>query len=174
MNGLKKRWDITKNWHLVYPIVGLLGLGYSSFKLAMLFGSLNSLLTVVLAIVLFFVLLKATLALFKFLEKRWKVTYRWQVIRIFIVFAITGSLSVIVTKPLFELVGITKANFSKFTLGIALFYVLKFFLILPIYKILLAFFGWLFGEYRFFLNFALKMASRMGFKRFLEKFAPKQ
>ena len=91
-------------------------------------------------------------------------------IRIFIVFAITGSLSVIVTKPLFELVGFTKENFTGLAIGMFVYYVLKFLLILPFYKVLLVFFGWLFGEYQFFLNFALKMASRLGFKRWVEKF----
>jgi len=173
MNWFKQRWEITKNWQLLYPIVGVLGLAYSAYKLALLFGVNSSLITGVIAGIIFFALLQLTLQLFKFLEKRWKVSNRWKVIRIFIIFAITGSLSVIVTNPIFNAIGFTRPNFESIPLGIALYYVLKFLLILPFYKVLLVFFGWLFGEYQFFLKFALKMASRLGFKRLIEKFEQK-
>jgi len=35
-------------------------------------------------------------------------------------------------------------------------------IILPIYKVLLVFFGWVFGEFHFFWNFAKKMLRSMG------------
>ncbi len=173
MSNFKQRWEITKNWQLLWPIAGLIGLGYSAFKLANLFPVENLYIVLSISLTLFYVLLKLTLKLFKFLEKRWKVDHRWQVIRIFIIFAITGSMSVIVTEPIFKGIGFVKSNFVELPLGTTLFYILKFLLILPFYKVLLVFFGWVFGEYKFFLNFALKMASRFGFKRLVEKFDSK-
>lgn len=173
MSNFKQRWEITNNWQLLWPISGLIGLGYSAFKLANLFPVENIFIILSISLTLFYVLLKLTLKLFKFLEKRWKVNNRWQVIRIFIIFAITGSMSMIVTEPIFKSVGFVKSNFIELPLGTTLFYILKFLLILPFYKVLLVFFGWVFGEYKFFLNFALKMASRFGFKRLVEKFDSK-
>ncbi|MBT8252562.1 MAG: hypothetical protein KJN68_01225 [Bacteroidia bacterium] len=170
MNGFKLRWGITSNWQLFYPIIGLIGLGYSSYKLAMLFGFNSDILVYLLTIVLFVILLKITLLLFKFLERRWKVDQRWKVIRIFIVFAVTGSLSLIVTRPIFDFVGFIKSNFDMNAWTIAGFYILKFFLILPFYTVLLVLFGWLFKEYKFFFNFALKMVGRFGLKKFTKQF----
>ena len=165
MNRFKERWEIQNNWQLLWPIVGLIGLGYSSFKLAQIFGIQQDVLTIIIGVALFAILLHFTLKLFKFLESRWKVDQRWKVIRIFIVFAITGSLSVVVTKPVFEWVGLIKANFDSNFISTTFYFILKFILILPFYKILLVFFGWVFGEYKFFLNFAVKLANRLGLKR---------
>lgn len=162
METFKKNWEITKNWQLLYPIVGILSLIYSAIKLAGLFKLDNLLINALISALLFFGLLKICLLLFKPLVKRWKVNQRWKVIRIFMVFAITGSLSVIISNPIFETVGFVKENFTHVALGTFFYYVLKFILILPIYKVLLVFFGWVFREYDFFLNFALKLANRIG------------
>ena len=32
MKKFKKKWEITKNWQLLFPLLGLAILGYSSFK----------------------------------------------------------------------------------------------------------------------------------------------
>ena len=174
MKWLIQRWEISKNWQLLYPIVGTLGLAYLSFKLVLLFAITNVLWTILLTILLFGILLVLTLALFKFLEKRWKVDRKWKVIRIFMVFAVTGSLSIIIANPIFESIGLVKENFSTHFLIVAFFYILKFFLVLPLYKVLLVFFGWLFGEYKFFLNFTIKLANRLGLKKLTEKIVTKQ
>ena len=165
MKRFKQRWEIENHIQLFWPVVGIIGLGYSAYKLSQLFGFNSELLTIGVGIVIFTLLLQLTLKLFKFLETRWKVDQRWKVIRIFIVFAITGSLSVVVTKPIFEWVGLIKTNFDANVLTSILYYVLKFVLILPFYKVLLVFFGWVFGEFKFFLNFAIKLANRLGLKK---------
>lgn len=165
MKRFKQRWEIKNNIQLFWPALGLIGLGYSAYKLSQLFGFNSELLTIGVGIVIFALLLQLTLKLFKFLETRWKVDQRWKVIRIFIVFAITGSLSVVVTKPVFEWIGLIKTNFDANVLTSILYYFLKFVLILPFYKVLLVFFGWVFGEYKFFLNFAIKLANRLGLKK---------
>ena len=173
MKWLIDRWEISKNWQLLYPIVGTLGLAYISFKLVLLFAITNDLWTVLLTVVVFGILLALTLSLFKFLEKRWNVDQKWKVIRIFMVFAVTGSLSIIIAKPIFESIGLVKENFGSHFLIVTSFYILKFVLVLPLYKVLLVFFGWLFGEFKFFLDFTLKLASRLGFKKLIQKFVPK-
>ena len=169
MKGFKSRWEITKNWQLLYPVAGILGLGYSAYKLALLFKFDAVLWQMVLALVIFFTALKVTLLLFKWLETRWKVDQRWKVIRIFIVFAITGSLSLVVTKPVFELIGLVRSNFELNGWTLVFYQVLRFLAILPFYTILLVFFGWVFREYKFFLNFALKMVSRFGLKNIIKQ-----
>ena len=173
MKDFNKRWDISKNWQLLYPILGLAGLIYSAYKLIGLFGFTNQYVVGISTLILSYVLLNLTLKLFDFLEKRWKVDQRWKVIRIFIIFAITGSMSVVVTKPIFEAVGFVKGSLGDHAFGLTIFYILKFILILPFYKVLLVFFGWIFREYDFFLNFALKLANRMGLKKLTERFGPK-
>lgn len=173
MNWLKKRWEITNNWQVLYPVVGTLALLYTGYKLALLFAFPNLALTIAVSVVIFIILVKVTLTLFKFLEKRWQVDQKWKVIRIFMVFAITGSLSVVVTEPIFEIVGFVKENFGPNVWVVTFFYVLKFILILPFYKVLLVFFGWVFGEFKFFLNFAVKIANRFGLKKITDRIVPK-
>lgn len=173
MKWLINRWEISKKWQLLYPITGTMGLIYIALKLALLFDISNTGWIILVTSVIFVLLLIFILSLFKFLEKRWKVDQKWKVIRIFIVFAITGSLSIIIAKPIFESLGLVKENFGSHFLVLTFFYVLKFFLVLPLYKVLLVFFGWLFGEYKFFFEFTLKLASRLGLKKLIQKIAHK-
>ncbi|HAB27811.1 MAG TPA: hypothetical protein DCE27_08820, partial [Xanthomarina gelatinilytica] len=113
METFKKNWDIQQNWQLIFPLLGLVGLLYSSFKLAnALIKDMHILIVLALTAILFFVLLKFTLFLFKKLEKKWDVNYKWELIRIFIVFAITGTSSLFVGKPIIKLLGITKENLN--------------------------------------------------------------
>lgn len=162
MKKFKERWDITQNWQLIFPFLGILGLVYSAYKLAGLFFY-NIYLITALGLVIFYSLLKLTLWLFKKLKNKWVLRYRWEMIRVFIVFAITGSTSAYIGKPIFNLLGITKESLSPF-LYWALFIIVG----LIFYQILLVSFGWLFGQFQFFWNFEKKMLGRMGFKRFLK------
>lgn len=97
------------------------------------------------------------------LKERWGISSNFQVIVIIVVFAVTGSTSVYITKPLLGLLGIAKENFD-FSFW---YYFLKILLVFPCYQVLLVFFGWLFGQFQFFWNFEKKMLSRLGFKRWL-------
>lgn len=167
MQKFKTSWEISKNWQLLYPIIGILGLIYGAYKLSILiFGHKDDILLDVFGtVVLFYILLKLTLFLFGKLEKRWLVAEKWQIIRIFIVFAITGTSSLIITEPLFDFIGFNKEAFSSSVFLIVIFYILKFFAILPFYKGLLLVFGWLLGEYSFFYPFVMKMVNRFRFKK---------
>lgn len=163
MKNFKKNWQIQHDWQLIFPLIGFAALIYSSFKLAKLFVSENLIITVVLALVITFVLLKITLFLFKKLENKWKVTYRWEMIRIFTVFALTGSSSVFIGKPIIKAIGITKEN-----LNIFVYWVLYIIIGLIFYQILLVSFGWLFGQYKFFWEFEKKMLRRFGLGKFID------
>jgi hypothetical protein len=84
------------------------------------------------------------------LQKRWQVRSATQVILILIVFACTGS-SII---PLKHLLGINKETELMYRI---LFYIGVF----PIYNIMLLGYGYLFGQYRFFIEFEKKFFRRI-------------
>jgi hypothetical protein len=159
----KENWEIKSNWQLIFPFLGSIALGYSSYKLANLFlKDFHIALTLLLTAILFFILLKITLFIFKKLENKWQVNYRWELISIFLVFASTGSSSMFVSRPIMKLIGITKENLNPFIYWII--YIIFGFIF---YQILLVFIGWLLGQFQFFWNFEKKMLSRLGFKRFI-------
>lgn len=165
MQKFKQRWEIQQNWQLIFPVLGFLGLIYSSYKLSFVFSQDSSIyITILITVILSFLLLKLTLFLFKKLEKKWILTYKWEMIRVFLIFAITGSSSVIVGRPFIKLIGITKDNLNPL-----LYWILYVFIALVFYQILLVCFGWLFGQFQFFWNFEKKMLRRFGLKRFLSE-----
>ena len=77
-------------------------------------------------------------------------------IRVFMVFALTGSSSALIGRPILKIIGITKDNFQPLVYWIL--YLLIGFLF---YQILLVTFGWLFGQFKFFWDFEKKMIKRM-------------
>lgn len=164
MNKFKERWEIQKNWQLLFPILGLLGLFYAGYKIANAFlESFHIGFKIALALVITFLLTKICLFLFKKLENKWKVDHRWEIIRIFIVFSITGSSSVFIGRPFIKYLGITPDN-----LNVIVYWVLYLFLCLVFYQILLVCFGWLLGQHQFFWAFEKKMLRRFGLGRFLD------
>ncbi|MBT8394113.1 MAG: hypothetical protein KJN66_04595 [Bacteroidia bacterium] len=169
MKKFKKNWEISKNWQLLFPFLGLLGLLYTAYKISLAIFKVNVLLNVVATILLFYVLIKVSGFTLKKLENRWEVSERWQIIRIFIIFAITGTSSLYVSSPILNAIGLTKDVFDFNIFSLSVYYVLKFLAILPVYQILLLFFGWLLGEYKFFSTFVNKMLSRFKRKKSTKK-----
>ena len=164
MKKFKKHWEIQKNWQLLFPFLGLIVLAYSSYKLSFLFiKEVNIAVSIFISGLLFYMLLKLILFLFKKLENKWKVNYKWEMISIFLVFATTGSSSVFIGRPILKLIGITKENLNPF-----LYWILYIIIGFIFYQILLVFIGWIFGQFSFFWNFEKKMITRLGFKRFLK------
>jgi hypothetical protein len=94
------------------------------------------------------------------LKTRWGITSNFQLIVIFIVFAINGSLSAKISSFLMGEFGLTKENTN-----IVAYYILLLVLVLPLYPFMLMFFGWLFGQSKFFTPFAKRMirSMKMGF-----------
>ncbi|MFD1162997.1 MULTISPECIES: DUF6787 family protein [Hwangdonia] len=164
MKKFKEHWQIHKNWQLIFPLLGLIALGYSSYKLSkVLLKDVQIMLTLLLSGVIFFILLKLTLFIFNKLEKKWNVTFKWEMISIFLVFATTGTSSLFVSRPLIKLMGINKENLPTYTYWV-LYIVIGFIF----YQILLVLIGWLFGQYKFFWDFEKKMLRKIGFKRFFD------
>ena len=158
MHKFKEHWQIKQNWQLIFPLMGILGLVYCSFRLVKIFTKEeNFYLTVSVTLVLTYLLMKFCLFIFKKLENKWVVDHRWEIIRIFIVFAVTGSSSLVVSRPIIAFLGITKENLNVFVYWI-LFVVFS----LICYQVLLVVFGWLFGQFQFFWAFEKKMLSRFG------------
>ena len=97
----------------------------------------------------------------KKIKEKWGITSNTQLIVIFIVFGITGSLSLIVTQPLLDMIGFKKGIISSW-----LYIPLKLILIFPAYQVILIIIGTIFGQFRFFWNIEKKMFARLGFKNF--------
>ena len=164
MKRFKESWEIQHDWQLIFPILGLMGLGYSAFKIStLIIPKSNSWVPIIISLPLFLVLLKITLWIFKKLEDKWILEYRWEMIRVFIVFAITGSSSVFIGRPTMALMGITKENLNPF-----IYWVLFVIIGLIFYQLLLVSFGWLFGQFKFFWEFEKKMLKRMGLKKLID------
>ena len=98
------------------------------------------------------------------LKKRWGITSNWQVIAIFIVFAINGSFATWVAGPVTSFFGLS----AEFTKPYFLYIIFRILLIFPIYQITLPLVGWVFGQFTFFWNFEKKMIQRMGLGRFIK------
>lgn len=171
MKAFKERWEIQHNWQLIFPILGILGLLYTAYffskKIIRSFIDkqehywLYYVVVVVAVILFFYLLLHFFLWCFKKLQGKWVTTYRWEMIVIFIVFAITGSSSVRIAKPLLEWLGITRTLFSDGIFGSFCYWIIRIMIILPVYQILLIIFGTILGQFKFFWEFEKKMLRRM-------------
>ncbi|GGB65544.1 hypothetical protein GCM10007424_01830 [Flavobacterium suaedae] len=94
----------------------------------------------------------------KKLKERWGINSNFQLVIIFIVFAVTGSTSAYLSKPVLAWMGITKD-----TLPLYFYIPLYIILIFPIYQVLLVSFGFIFGQFKFFWAFEKRMLKMMGF-----------
>ncbi len=172
MQKFKNRWEIQANWQLLFPTLGLLSLAFSGYLISKSllkgFGvspdetaylGLLSAITIFCTTVLLFI----TLKLFNILESRWEVTYRWELIAIFIAFAVTGSTAARVSDPILSFIGLQQETTNGW-----IYWPIRILLIFPVYQVLLLIVGWLFGQFKFFWNFEKKMLSRMGFARFFK------
>ena len=97
----------------------------------------------------------------KRLKKKWGIRSNFQLLIIFSVFSITGSLALWVAKPLLGLLGIEKHSLSPW-----IFWPVRVLIIFPIYQILIVIIGAIFGQFKFFWNFEKKMLTRLGFNQF--------
>ncbi|SDL69004.1 hypothetical protein SAMN05421823_107259 [Catalinimonas alkaloidigena] len=89
------------------------------------------------------------------MQERWGVDSLWQVVIIFVVFALTGSTSVYVRRPVFEWLGITSDTPLWITIPAYLL------VIFPTYQVLLLLYGTLLGQFRFFWGVEKKMLQRL-------------
>ena len=96
--------------------------------------------------------------MFEKLKNKWGITNNFQFWLIFFIFAITGSSTLFVKRPVFALLGIDSAT--------SLWVVIPVYLITitPAYFVILMFYGTIFGQFKFFWEFEKKM-----FRRFRRK-----
>lgn len=99
------------------------------------------------------------------LKKRWGLRSNWQVVKILLVFAITGYSSLFIAKPLLELIGLHQEDMNPWV-----YRPLRILFIFPIYNVLIIIIGWLFGEYRFFAAFVKKMLTRLGLGSLMKRY----
>lgn len=90
------------------------------------------------------------------LKARWGITSDFQLTIILIVFAITGSTSAFLSKPILNAIGIVKEDVTAW-----IYYPLYIILIFPVYQVLLLSFGFIFGQFAFFWAFEKKMLRSM-------------
>ena len=98
----------------------------------------------------------------KKLKERWNIQSNFQLVIIFVVFAITGSLSAYLAKPVLVILGVSREVFPDYFIGGFFYYSLRILIIFPIYQVLLVVIGSIFGQHKFFWNFEKKMLSRLG------------
>ena len=91
------------------------------------------------------------------LKERWGIRSNFQIVIIFIVFAINGSLSAKISEFLMGLADITADNTAWY-----LYYPILLVLVLPLYPFMLMAFGYLFGQSGFFFPFAKRMLKGIG------------
>ncbi len=165
MENIKKRWEISKNWQLIHPFLGaalIIIISYTVARRLLHLFQLNNTLwewifTIGVGLAFYYMLIRFFIWCFQKLENRWKVTYKWEMIAIFIVFAITGSLAGKLAGPLTDWIGLGRNEVNGF-----LFWTARILLIFPIYQVLLILIGWLFGQFKFFWEFEKKMLKRLG------------
>ena len=85
------------------------------------------------------------------LKNRWGINSNLQILKIFIVFGITGSTAAWISEPICNFFGI---NIDS--LNILIYWFARIILITIVYQIILIFVAFIFGEFKFFWRFVKK------------------
>jgi len=88
------------------------------------------------------------------LKQRWALNNTRQVFVVLFVFACTGFTVMFLKNPL---LGLIDPSFKESTTFTILYYIL----ILPIYNLILLFYGLIFGQFKFFWEFEKRFVKRM-------------
>ena len=83
---------------------------------------------------------------------KWGIKSNFQLLIIFLVFGVTGSTSVWVSKPILDFVGLDQSAVSALV-----YWPVRIIIIFPVYQALLLIIGSIFGQSKFFKNFIKKM-----------------
>ena len=95
------------------------------------------------------------------LKLKWGIESNFQIILILIVFAITGSLSLVVSDPILNFIGLEEKSVSTW-----IFTPLRLIIVFPVYQVLILIVGFVFGQFKFFWQFEKKMLIKMGFSKY--------
>ena len=93
----------------------------------------------------------------KYLKDKWNLKSNFQLVIILIVFAITGSGSLYISKPLMEFLSISSEN-----MDIYLYWILRFIIVTVVYQFVLLLVAFVFGQFNWFWNFEKKILKKMG------------
>jgi len=95
------------------------------------------------------------------LKQRWNVKNSWDVLIILAVFACTGFSVLYVKRWLFDVIGLTKQSPAWIR------WMVNILIVLPLYQVILLFWGWIWRKFDFFWEFEKRMFSRIAglFKR---------
>ena len=93
----------------------------------------------------------------KYLKDKWNLKSNFQLVIILIVFAVTGSGSLYISKPLMEFLSISYEN-----MDIYLYWILRFIIVTVVYQFVLLLVAFVFGQFNWFWNFEKKILKKMG------------
>tara|TARA_B100001248_G_C26960183_1_gene265566 strand:- start:123 stop:419 length:297 start_codon:yes stop_codon:yes gene_type:complete len=93
------------------------------------------------------------------LKTKWGINSNLQILKIFIVFGITGSTAAWISEPICNFFGINTDN-----LNIIIYWFVRIILITVVYQFILIFVAFLFGEFKFFWRFVKKFLNLFGLK----------
>ena len=93
----------------------------------------------------------------KYLKDKWNLKSNFQLVIILIVFAITGSGSLYISKPLMEFLSISSENMDVY-----LYWILRFIIVTVVYQFVLLLVAFVFGQFNWFWNFEKKILKKMG------------
>lgn len=105
----------------------------------------------------------------KRLKEKWGIVSNKQLIIIFVVFGITGSLSIKLALPVLQYLNINPDTFETIPLGNVIYWVLRILIIFPVYQVLLLGIGTIFFQFRFFWEFEKKIMNRLIGKQFFDE-----
>ena len=88
-----------------------------------------------------------------------KVESNFQLLIVNVVFAVTGTISVILAGFILDFIGLDINALSS-----SLYWTLRVLILMPIYQILLIIIGAIFGEFTYFWRIEKKMLNRLGIK----------
>lgn len=91
------------------------------------------------------------------LKQRWGLKTNWDVFAVFCLFAINGSFSAYISKPLFKFLNLHPEITNPW-----IYYPLKIILVTIIYQLTFPIVGWLVGQHKFAWKFEKKFLSRLG------------
>ena len=98
--------------------------------------------------------------MFEKLKTKWGISSNLQIAKIFIVFAITGSTSAIISSPFKEFLGISSENLDWY-----LFWPLEIIIITLVYQPILLIVAAIFFEFKFLWEFEKKMLRKIGSRK---------
>ena len=97
------------------------------------------------------------------LKERWGVESNFQILIIFIVFAINGSIAVYLANPITHLIGISRETTAPY-----IYWPIRIFVVFVVYQVTLVIVGTLFGQKKFFWNMEKKMLQRVGLGKLIK------